>query len=82
LVKALVVDIGTLLPIFASIHALMVGTEPRQSSQKMKALKIEDIKPQTKVPGSKRIRILYGPYKLRAANVSLMPFLTLYSKLT
>jgi hypothetical protein len=42
---------------------------------KMKALKIEDIKPKTTVPGAKRMRIVYGPYKLQAAGVRLMePF--------
>jgi hypothetical protein len=37
-----------------------------------KAFKIEKIAPQTNVPGAKRIKIIYGPYKLKAANVSLM----------
>jgi len=33
-----------------------------------KAYKIEELKTQTPVPGAKRIRIIYGPYKLGAAN--------------
>jgi hypothetical protein len=37
-----------------------------------KAFKIEHMKPLTDVPGAKRIKIIYGPYKLKAANVSLL----------
>jgi hypothetical protein len=36
----------------------------------MKAFKIEEIKAQT--PGAKRVRIVYGPYKLKAAGVGLI----------
>jgi hypothetical protein len=36
---------------------------------KKKAMKIEEIPP--KFPGAKRMRLLYGPYKLKAANVGL-----------
>jgi hypothetical protein len=36
---------------------------------KQKAFKIESISPITKVEGAKRIKIIYGPYKLGAANV-------------
>jgi hypothetical protein len=36
---------------------------------KKKAMKIEEIP--AKFPGAKRIRMLYGPYKLKAANVGL-----------
>jgi hypothetical protein len=36
---------------------------------KKKAMKIEEMPP--KFPGAKRIKLLYGPYKLRAANVGL-----------
>ena len=35
-----------------------------------KAYKVEKIQTVTGVPGAKRLRIIYGPYKLRAANVS------------
>jgi hypothetical protein len=60
-------------------------TEPRQAgglagiagsitsltTPKVKAFKIEEIKAQTTVPGAKRVRIVYGPYKLKAAGVRL-----------
>jgi hypothetical protein len=57
-------------------------TEPRQAAglpkaakgltlPKLKAFKIEEIKAKTTVPGAKRVRIVYGPYKLKAAGVSL-----------
>ena len=36
-----------------------------------KAYKIEQIKTQTSVPEAKRVKIIYGPYKLRAANVGI-----------
>jgi len=38
---------------------------------KKKAMKIEEIP--AKFPGAKRMRLLYGPYVLKAANVSLRP---------
>jgi hypothetical protein len=34
-----------------------------------KAYKIEQMKLETKVPGAKRVKVIYGPYKLQAANV-------------
>jgi hypothetical protein len=36
---------------------------------KQKAFKVESISPISKVEGAKRLKIIYGPYKLGAANV-------------
>jgi hypothetical protein len=44
-----------------------------------KAYKIEQIKPLTPVPGAKRMKILYGPYRLKAANVSICTWRCLMS---
>lgn len=38
---------------------------------KKKALKVEEIPAKTQFPGAKRMRLVYGPYVLKAANVSL-----------
>jgi hypothetical protein len=38
----------------------------------LKAMKIEEIPPK-RMPDAKRIRLTYGPYKIKAANVSPIP---------
>jgi hypothetical protein len=38
---------------------------------KKAALKVEDIPATMNIPGAKRVRLLYGPYKLKAANVCI-----------
>jgi hypothetical protein len=43
---------------------------------KKKAPKIEQIPPKfSHIPGVKRMRIQYGPYKLNAANVCSAPYM-------
>lgn len=37
---------------------------------KKKAMKVEEIPAKTQFPGAKRMRLVYGPYVLKAANVS------------
>jgi hypothetical protein len=40
------------------------------SPQAVKPFKIEQLPPAVKRPGAKRARVWYGPFKLKAANVS------------
>jgi hypothetical protein len=55
------------------------GTERRQDPfaaggpppTKLKAFKIEEIAPRTKIQGARRMRLVYGPYKIQAANVRI-----------
>lgn len=49
----------------------MIETFAPMFMPKKKAYKIEQIKPKSPVPEAKRLRIIYGPYRLRAANVRI-----------
>jgi hypothetical protein len=51
-------------PAAALLSSLTSGNIPKR-----KAIKIEEIK--ATIPGAKRVRIVYGPYVLKAANVGL-----------
>jgi hypothetical protein len=63
-------------------EALIQQTEPRQlkgimgslggAMPKQKALKVESIQSTTKVPGAKRIKLIYGPYTIKGTNVSII----------
>jgi hypothetical protein len=50
--------------VIESILGCLVGV----AMKKKRALKVEDIPGKTNIPGAKRA-VLYGPYKLKAANV-------------
>jgi len=65
-----------LLPLLVSSVALQPEKRQRDGlvgfrsviPSKQKAFKVESIPPISKVEGAKRVKIIYGPYKLRAAN--------------
>jgi hypothetical protein len=67
--------------------AIDLFLEPRQflgkgSLSKLKALKVEDLPSKLAVSGAKRVRITYGPYKIKGTKVSLkfvpMPSMKMY----
>jgi hypothetical protein len=57
---------------YSKLDPKMIETFAPMFMPKKKAYKIEQIKPLTPVPGAKRVKIVYGPYRLRAANVRFL----------
>jgi hypothetical protein len=51
------------------VQRQLLGLSSSTPPPKLKAFKIDELPSEAKIPGAKRIRVIYGPYKIKAANV-------------
>ena len=70
------VNIDTLSGLGGGVIEGILGGLVGVTMRKKRALKVEDIPAKMNIPGAKRVRMLYGPYRLKAANVCISEFTT------